>query len=205
MPGLIYLDHESTTIRLPTLSQEDNDEDKSNSIIIFGSPFSELDESKHQNWAFQYSPEQADEIWSAIPANTDILITHTPPAGHCDSSHHWIHGGCAALLKRISQVRPALHICGHCHEGRGAQVIRWSEPSFEGEVEVESVRTWEDPGAASRKQSLFDLTGSKGGIELIRGSETAVINASIMGKSWKREGKERGKVFNKPIVVDVYL
>ena len=70
------------------------------------------------------------------------------------------------------------------------------------EGEIESVRTWEDPGAGSKKLSLLDLTGLKGGQRLERGRETAVVNASIMGKSWEKKGV---KVMNKPIIVDVIL
>ena len=105
-------------------------------------------------------------------------------------------------------MTPKVLVCGHCHEGRGAVVVRWGERSendgCEGvsEVGVESVRQWEDPGAGSKKQSLLDLTGWKGGLRLERGRETAVVNASVMAKSWERKG---ATVFHKPVVVDVLL
>jgi hypothetical protein len=208
IPGVTYLEHSSTTIKLPQ---------HGSSIKVFGSPYTPSDPSKSESdsagsevkgshcWAFQYSSTKAGEIWQAIPEGTDIVITHTPPAGHCDTSRYWSRGGCPALLNRIRKVKPALHACGHCHEGRGAEVVRWGGDRTEGgesDGEVESVRHWQDPGAGSKKQSLLDSTGSKGGQRLERGRETAVVNASIMGKSWERRGP---KEMRKPIVVDVIL
>lgn len=208
IPGVTYLEHSSTTIQLP---------EHGTSINVFGSPYTPSDPSKSESegpvtgtsyWAFQYSSAKAEEIWDAVPTGTDLLITHTPPAGHCDASRYWSRGGCPALLKRIREVNPALHVCGHCHEGRGAQVVRWRDvdagrkDGSDSDAEVENVRHWEDPGAGSKKQCLLDLTGSKGGQRLERGRETAVVNASIMGKSWERRGP---KEMRKPIVVDLIL
>ncbi|EMD00660.1 hypothetical protein BAUCODRAFT_144301 [Baudoinia panamericana UAMH 10762] len=179
-----YLQHSSTTVRL---------EDKNVSLRVFGSPFSP--DRGTQNWAFQYPPDESEALWQAIPEDTDVLITHTPPAGYCDTSAHWVEGGCASLLRRLCQVRPLLHVCGHCHEGRGVQIIRWSDSAGE----VESVRTWRDPGRSNKKMSLLDLTGDRDGLPLEVGKETAVVNASIMAKSFGRGSK----AFNKPIVVDI--
>jgi hypothetical protein len=211
IPGLVYLQHSSATVHLPRhTGLDDTDEDGGTTINVFGSPCSPLAPEKKQNWAFQYASEDAETIWSTIPAETDLLLTHTPPLGYCDTSGHWTRGGCPALLNRLRKVRPALHICGHCHEGRGAVVVRWaddhrsngSEGASEAEEETESVRQWEDPGAGSKKQSLLDLTGVKGGQRLERGRETAVVNASFMAKSWEKKG---AKVVSKPVVVDVVL
>lgn len=208
IPGVTYLEHSSTTINLP--SREETEDGEPRSIKIFGSPYSASDlaipdsesgESSvrlSNNWAFQYPSLSAKKIWSAVPEETDILITHTPPQGHCDRSKYWTRGGCPALLNRLQAVRPALHVCGHCHEGRGAEVVRWQ--GLDGEQV--SVREWSDPGANSKKLSLFDLTGSKGGQRLERGRETAVVNAAIMGKSYEWRGR---KEMRKPIVVDIYL
>ena len=181
IPGVTYLEHEVGEVEVP---------DRGVSLRVFGSPYSP--ESLKQNWAFQYAESDAEALWSAIPENIDILITHTPPRGHVDASEHWQEGGCPSLKQALSRVRPALHVCGHCHEGRGAEIIRWSdEPG-----QADTVTVWEDPGAGNKKQSLLDLTrvvSSPAG--------TAVVNASIMAKSWGRGSK----TFNKPIVVDVML
>lgn len=49
-----------------------------------------------------------------IPKDTDILITHQPPAHYFDGNY-----GCEVLLKRIQQIKPRLHLFGHIHmQGR---------------------------------------------------------------------------------------
>ncbi|TKA68926.1 hypothetical protein B0A55_08467 [Friedmanniomyces simplex] len=182
-----YLEHSSICIDVPH---------KDVSLRIFGSPYSP--DRGRQNWAFQYPHYLAEDLWNAIPAETDILVTHTPPAGHCDTSSHWVEGGCPALSKALERVKPLLHVCGHCHEGRGAEIVRWGEGP--GAV-ARAIRKWEDPGARNKKQSLLDLTGSRRGGEmpLEAGKETGVVNASIVAKSFGRGGR----VFNKPVVVDL--
>ena len=92
-----------------------------------------------------------------------------------------------------------MHVCGHCHEGRGAEVVCWSD-----EAEAEhGVTEWTDPGSGNKKQSLFDLTGKKARVATppATAKETAIVNASIMAKSHGRGAK----AFNKPIVVDIEL
>jgi len=94
-----------------------------------------------------------------------------------------------------------LHVCGHCHEGRGAQVVSWSDDEAEAE---HGVTEWTDPGSGNKKQSLFDLTGKKSRAAAPHADaarETAIVNASIMAKSYGRGAK----AFNKPIVVDIEL
>lgn len=174
-----YLEHGSTLVHLPG---------RNVSLKVFGSPYSP--DRGRQNWAFQYRHDE--DLWEEIPKDTDVVISHTPPKGHCDASKHWEEGGCPALADTLWHVKPLLHVCGHCHEGRGAEVIRWG-----GMIgEVESVRTWQDPGVGNKKLSSLDLTSSRG-MELKAGEETAVVNASIMAKSYGRGAKQ----FNKPVVV----
>ena len=190
---ITYLEHESKVITV-----------KGMEIRVFGSPYSPATASSTQYTAFQYPPSRAQQLWSSIPSNTTILITHTPPAGHLDTSAHWTQGGCPALSQALFRSKPRLHVCGHCHEGRGAEIVCWSD-----EAEAEhGVTEWTDPGSGNKKQSLFDLTGKKsrraattpihaGAIA----KETAIVNASIMAKSYGRGTK----AFNKPIVVDIEL
>jgi hypothetical protein len=192
---ITYLEHESKIITV-----------KRTQIKVFGSPFSPASSSSSasKQWAFQYPPSQAQELWSSIPSDTTILLTHTPPAGHLDNSAHWTQGGCPALSKALFQAKPRLHVCGHCHEGRGAQVVSWSD-----EAEAEhGVAEWIDPGSGNKKQSLFDLTGKKSrradphaAADTGTAKQTAIVNASIMAKSYG----QGAKAFNKPIVVDIEL
>ncbi|KAK5173921.1 uncharacterized protein LTR77_002602 [Saxophila tyrrhenica] len=187
IPRATYLEHSSAVIHLP---------DKDVNFRIFGSPYSPLRPESGPFTAFQYRDAEAEALWNATLTDTDVLITHTPPAGICDTSQHFPDGGCPTLKKALGMVKPALHICGHCHEGRGAQVVRWDDAD-----EVEWVKEWEDPGAGSKKMSLLDLTGKKGGTWLERGRETAVVNAAMVSRD-RETGKRR---IGKPIVVDVAL
>lgn len=51
-------------------------------------------------------------MWDVVPEDTQVLITHTPPAGICNMTSYWKEGRCAALKDKVGQIRPMLHICG---------------------------------------------------------------------------------------------
>ncbi|KAF1823557.1 Metallo-dependent phosphatase [Dissoconium aciculare CBS 342.82] len=191
--SIVYLQHVRKDVLIPS---------KGVTLRVFGSPYSHADTNKRQNWAFQYAEDDADACWSNITSDIDLLITHSPPRGHCDTSRHWQGGGCPTLARTISRVRPLLHVCGHCHEGRGVEIIEWNEqPSSSSTTEqVSRVLPWEDPGKNSKKQSLLDLTGRRG-YTLQAGETTAVVNASITARSFGHGTK----TYNKPIVVDILL
>lgn len=99
-------------------------------------------------------------LWSAIPKDADIVVTHTPPRGHCDGAMKDDRSGCTALLQRLAIIRPSLHVCGHIHEARGIQRVHWS--SSQKDSVVASVEHWEDPGRGNKKLSLLDLTSKTG-------------------------------------------
>lgn len=85
---------------------------------IWGSPW----QPEFMNWAFNL-PRNSDklkEVWSNIPVDTDILVTHGPPHGYCDI----VKGkserlGCELLRARINELKPKIHIFGHIHTGYG--------------------------------------------------------------------------------------
>ncbi|KAJ0419081.1 Metallo-dependent phosphatase-like protein [Aspergillus carlsbadensis] len=154
-PSIIFLKHQSALVRLSKANGP-------NTVFkIFGSPYSQCD----GNWAFLYESGEAEKLWRQIPLDTDIVVTHMPPHGHCDK----ISGspmGCRALRRNLNRVRPLLAVCGHIHESRGFERVRWCpEPSLSITTEAESL---EDevikgslPPLGSKKQSLVDLTGKK--------------------------------------------
>ncbi|KAH6633551.1 Metallo-dependent phosphatase-like protein [Boeremia exigua] len=113
------------------------------------------------NWAFEYQKDAAKGLWSAIPKDADIVVTHTPPRGHCDAATKDDRSGCPALLERLAIVKPLLHVCGHIHEARGIERIHWS-PLLHSDSLVESVEHWRDPGNGNKKLSLLDLTSKSG-------------------------------------------
>lgn len=65
-------------------------------------------------------------VISVIP-KTDILLTHGPPLRVHDLATRGVHAGCPALLERVSQIQPRLHVFGHIHEGRGATLQTWDQ------------------------------------------------------------------------------
>jgi Icc-related predicted phosphoesterase len=60
------------------------------------------------------------KLYSRIPADTDVLVTHGPPHGILDQfrgSEH--HEGCLQLLAAAERVKPMLHVFGHVHGAYG--------------------------------------------------------------------------------------
>jgi Icc-related predicted phosphoesterase len=85
-------------------------------LQIFGSPW----QPWFMSWAFNLERGAAlADKWAAIPDDTDVVVTHGPPAGILDETFDGDHAGCADLFARITQVRPRLHVFGHIHEARG--------------------------------------------------------------------------------------
>lgn len=71
-------------------------------------------------WAF--NRERGENIrkhWSLIPADTQILITHTPAYSIKDQLNNKRHIGCEELFKRIKQLQVPYHIFGHIHNTYG--------------------------------------------------------------------------------------
>lgn len=85
-------------------------------LKVWGSPW----QPRFFDWAFNLDrgPDLAAR-WALIPDNTDILITHGPPAGILDRTFRGTDTGCANLLERVRTVKPKLHLFGHIHEAAG--------------------------------------------------------------------------------------
>ncbi|OOF94607.1 hypothetical protein ASPCADRAFT_50140 [Aspergillus carbonarius ITEM 5010] len=154
-PSIIYLRHQSALVRL-TWPNGPNTVFK-----IFGSPYSQSSGS----WAYGYESSDAAALWNTIPLDTDIVVTHTPPYSHCDSRTGGISVGCKALRGALSNVRPLLAICGHVHESRGSERVRWyprpAAATVDRQEQENQVIRDVLPPPGSRKQSLVDLTGKK--------------------------------------------
>jgi Icc-related predicted phosphoesterase len=91
-------------------------------IRFYGSPW----QPWFFNWAFNL-PREGEELkekWSAIPKDTDILITHGPPKGILDRVIRGAeHVGCELLRDRIFEIRPKIVSFGHIHEAYGQEEI----------------------------------------------------------------------------------
>ncbi|MCJ1353118.1 MAG: hypothetical protein MMC33_003103 [Icmadophila ericetorum] len=171
--SVTYLNHESKYIRLT------NPEGPRTHFKVFGSPYS----PERGLWAFGYPPEKAIELWDQIPLDTDIVITHTPPKYHCDESKSQGATGCEVLRQCLWRVRPRLAVCGHIHEGRGVERVRWDLTSLNVKFKESDIWYWKDPGMNNKKDSVIQL-GVKGVNPLDNdGSDGAQTSAAVLPTS----------------------
>ena len=69
-------------------------------------------------WSFDLDEETATVKLTHCPQKA-VLIVHSPPYGHCDSSGPRTHFGSRAILRTIEEREPRLVVCGHIHESWG--------------------------------------------------------------------------------------
>ena len=85
-------------------------------LKIWGSPVTPL-----FGEAFGVASERdRAKVYSRIPGDTDVLVTHGPPYGILDQQPgSEYHEGCRQLLDAVRRVKPMLHVFGHVHAGYG--------------------------------------------------------------------------------------
>jgi Icc-related predicted phosphoesterase len=85
-------------------------------LKIWGSPVTHL-----RSGAFaMYDELERAKIWDLIPTDTDVLVTHIPPAGILDWEQDSSEPvGCKALRRQLRRVRVKLHVFGHVHQAGG--------------------------------------------------------------------------------------
>lgn len=78
------------------------------------------------------SPIEDADYWASQPP-ADIVLSHCPPLGVCDEAgRSWEgtgrirHIGSYGLLAYMRRYKPALVVCGHCHEARGFRRVRYA-------------------------------------------------------------------------------
>lgn len=86
---------------------------------FYGSPW----QPRFFDWAFNLDPPQLRQVEARVPANVDVLITHTPPQGIFDRTARGDDAGCAELAAALPRIRPRLHLFGHIHEAYGQSII----------------------------------------------------------------------------------
>ncbi|THH15598.1 hypothetical protein EW146_g4911 [Bondarzewia mesenterica] len=108
--GIHYLEYESMDLTTAT----------GKTWKIYGSPAC----PRYAPGCFQYTTEdEAKEIYSRIPQDTEILLTHTPPHGMLDLSRKGTHAGCKTLSRRLEELTSCrLHVFGHIHEASGVHI-----------------------------------------------------------------------------------
>lgn len=88
-------------------------------LKVYGSPW----QPEFGGWAFNLPRGRSClDKWNRIPADTDILLTHSPPLGYGDLCSTGVRAGCIELLSTVQKrVQPKYHVYGHIHEGYGVR------------------------------------------------------------------------------------
>lgn len=96
-------------------------------VRFYGTPWTSL----FNDWAFMKPEEELFEIYSNIPKNVDVLISHGPPFGILDKvlPKDECAGG-KSLLETIKVKKPYFHVFGHIHEGYGEAELNGIETHF---------------------------------------------------------------------------
>lgn len=85
-------------------------------LVFYGSPITPV----FGYWSFMQGKHEIKKTWEKIPDNVNVLITHGPPKGILDNNLRLNPCGCPALLDRLQNINPKVHIFGHIHEGYGS-------------------------------------------------------------------------------------
>lgn len=91
-------------------------------LNIYGSPQT----PEFCGWGHSYSnSREANQIWSKIPDNTNLLITHGPPYSILDAVYYDQRNvGCMELYLKVTQLNNlAVHSFGHIHEQYGFKKV----------------------------------------------------------------------------------
>jgi len=89
-------------------------------LKFWGSPWTPI----FFDWAFNLERgAPIAERWAQIPSDTDVLITHGPPAGILDKVNESLAVGCSDLARELERLTLKLHIFGHIHESYGQQML----------------------------------------------------------------------------------
>lgn len=87
-----------------------------NGVKIWGSPYTPW----FYRWAFnKRRGGPLAQHWSHIPPDADILLTHGPVYGILDMVLNGESAGDKDLLKKVLDIKPKVHVCGHIHESYG--------------------------------------------------------------------------------------
>jgi len=90
-------------------------------IKFWGSPYS----VEFLNWAFMETDEKLEEIWTKIPDDVDVVVTHSPAYKIGDKTAT-LNVGSKTLLKRLKELKKLkAHFYGHIHEDAGLHKADW--------------------------------------------------------------------------------
>ena len=70
------------------------------------------------NWSCDLTEAEAAELLDRCEI-ADVLITHSPPQGHGDTTSQDVSAGSASVRDAIERLQPNVAFCGHIHESWG--------------------------------------------------------------------------------------
>lgn len=149
-----YLHHEGTTIRLRSPTGP------LTTFKVFGSPYVPKRNGVDCAFGYERQIDRAELLWSHIPLDTDILLTHTPAYNHRDASTEWQTAGYEALRRALWQVRPRLAVCGRIREARGIEKVQWELGQNYPPFWERQTTQIDDPNTKANKWSALDMTSS---------------------------------------------
>lgn len=184
-----YLENQAITLEFPSTGSGA----EIRTLKIYGSPST----PECGTWAFQYPAIR--DVWTGrVPADTDILVVHGPPAlygdydGDKDAVEKAQVKGDGYLLREIRRAKPKLVVCGHIHGAFGTTVIR--HDGIQNVADGLRMR-WEGYGLIDRlRLSLQSTIHGEAKVDDAR-SETLVVNAAVAPSESKRDTKS-------PITID---
>lgn len=70
------------------------------------------------DWSCDLTEAEAAELLDRCEG-TDILIVHSPPKGHGDTTSQGLSVGSVAVLDAVERLQPSYVFCGHIHDSWG--------------------------------------------------------------------------------------
>jgi Icc-related predicted phosphoesterase len=71
-------------------------------------------------WSFDLTEEEAARLLADCPPG-GVLVSHSPPFGHCDRDGEGHRLGSQAVLEAMEAAGPRLLVCGHVHASWGCE------------------------------------------------------------------------------------
>lgn len=107
--NIIYLQDESYTY---TLNNKE--------YVIYGTPWC----NQFGHWAFMTNDDQLTQIYSQMPNNINVLLTHDCPYGFNDVCYNnGVHIGCKPLTEIIKEKQPKYVFTGHLHSTEKSPIM----------------------------------------------------------------------------------
>jgi len=92
-------------------------------VKIWGTPWHRKRGCFYNASAFGVNEQFLEKQFNLMPSDVNILVTHPPPFGVLDLERAG-NIGPLTLLNAVQNIKPNVHIFGHCHNTRGTAKIK---------------------------------------------------------------------------------